>query len=208
MEEEGSMAGDGLMDKFNKFVDDVKKFGKKVLNPDGAYPPNVSKIKNSRGDEIITALTLRRNPVASVITQLMNFVSLGSFNKKLGRLPYDNLYHLSLLVKTDSGSFVLEKIERLNATTTISTPEGLELLPIKNIPSNLSVLELIQNTEKLMGSKFLPYNPSTNNCQDFIMAILKANNLLTPELQEWVKQNTTSLFKKDPLFIKCFKFGN
>ena len=29
MEEEGSVAGDGLIDKFNKFVDDVKKFGKK-----------------------------------------------------------------------------------------------------------------------------------------------------------------------------------
>ena len=59
-----------------------------------------------------------------------------------------------MLVKTEEGSFVLEKIERVNATTNISSPEGLELLPIKNIPSNLSVLELIQNTEKLMGSKF------------------------------------------------------
>ena len=33
------------------------------------------------------------------------------------------------------------------------------------------------------------------------MAILKANNLLTPELQAWVKQNTTSLFKKDPFLL-------
>ena len=74
------MEGDGLMDKFNKFVDNVKKFGNKVLNPDGAYPPNVSNIKNNRGDQIITALTLRRNPVAGVITQLMNIVSLGSFH--------------------------------------------------------------------------------------------------------------------------------
>ena len=52
-----------------------------------------------------------------------------------------------------------------------------------------------------MGSKFLPYNPSTNNCQDFVTAILKSNILLTSELQEWVKQNTTSLFKKDPLLL-------
>ena len=74
MEEKGSMEGDGSMDKFNKFVDNVKKFGKKVLNPDRAYPPNVSNIKNSRGDEIISALTLRRNPVLSVITPIMNYL--------------------------------------------------------------------------------------------------------------------------------------
>ena len=104
------MEGEGLIDSFNKFVDNVVKFGKKIVNPDGAYPPNLKEIKTNRGDEIITALTLRRNPVSGVITQLMNFVSLGSFNKKLGRLPYDNLYHLSLLVKTEAGSFVLEKI--------------------------------------------------------------------------------------------------
>ena len=107
-----------------------------------------------------------------------------------------------MLVKTEEGSFVLEKIERVNTSTTISTPEGLELLPIENIPANLSVRQLIENTEKLMGSKFLPYNPSTNNCQDFVMAILRANNLLTPELQQWVKQNTSSLFKKDPFLLK------
>ena len=171
------MEGEGLIESFNNLVKNVVKFGKKIFNPNGAYPPNVADIKNNRGDQIITALTLRRNPVSGVITQLMNFVSLGSFYKKLSRLPFDNLYHLSLLVKTEEGSFVLEKIERVNTSTTISTPEGLELLPIENIPANLSVRQLIENTEKLMGSKFLPYNPSTNNCQDFVMAILRANNL-------------------------------
>ena len=195
------MEGEGLTDSFNNFVDSVVKFGKKVFNPNGAYPPNVANIKNSRGDQIITALTLRRNPVSNVITQLMNFISLGSFYKKLARLPYDNLYHLSLLVKTNEGSFVLEKIERVNATTTISSPEGLELLPINNIPAKLTVRQLIENTEKFMSSKYLPYNPSTNNCQDFVMGILKANNLLTPQLQEWVKQNTTSLFKNNPFLL-------
>ncbi len=63
------MEGFGLMDKFNIFVDNVKKFGIKIINPDGAYPPKVSNIKNNRGDQIITALTLRRNPVSSVVTK-------------------------------------------------------------------------------------------------------------------------------------------
>ena len=102
------MEGEGLIKHFENFVGNVVKFGKKVFNPDGAYPPNLNDIKTNRGDEIITALTLRRNPVSNVITGLMNFISLGSFYKKLKRLPFDNLYHLSLLVKTAEGSFVLE----------------------------------------------------------------------------------------------------
>ena len=71
------------------------------------------------------------------------------------------MYHLSILVKTNEGSFVLEKIERVNATTTISSPEGLELLPINNIPANLTVRQLIENTEKFMSSIFLQLHNQT-----------------------------------------------
>ena len=86
------MEGEGLIDSFNNLVKNVVKFGKKIFNPNGAYPPNVADIKNNRGDQIITALTLRRNPVSGVITQLMNFVSLGSFYKN-----YQD-YHLIIYI--------------------------------------------------------------------------------------------------------------
>ena len=87
------------------------------------------------GDEKITGLVLRRNPVSSVITGAMNAVSLGSFAKKMSRQPYDRLFHLSILIETAKGPLVFEKIERVNITKTISKPQGLEELRINNIPS-------------------------------------------------------------------------
>ncbi len=46
-----------------------------------------------------------------------------------------------------------------------------------------------------MGEKkFFGYSARDNNCQDFQIAFLNANDLLTPELQKWVKQDSKSLF--------------
>merc|ERR1711991_1151308 len=56
------------------------------------------------------------------------------------------------------------------------------------------------------GSKFLPYNGYTNNCQDFIMGILKGNSLGNPTIYKFVKQNTSSIFKNNPVFAGIQKF--
>ena len=44
-----------------------------------------------------------------------------------------------------------------------------------------------------MGDKFIPYHPSTNNCQDFILSVLMANGI--SEGHDFVKQDTTMIFK-------------
>ena len=181
--------------------DKGEKFVEAIVNPDSAYPPNVKQIKDDHGDEVITRLILRRNPVSSLITGLMNAVSLGSFYKKLGRQDYDKLFHLALLVVTDKGGFLLEKIERVNVSKDMKLQKGTEELEINNIPANLTVRELIENTEEDMGDKFLPYNPMTNNCQVFIMNVLKANGLLNSTYEQWIKQDTDALFEKDPFLL-------
>ena len=194
-------AKNSLTNGVNNVVNKATEFGNKIINPGQAYPPCLTEIKKELGDEKITGLTLRRNPVSSLITGAMNAVSFGSFSKKMSRLPFDRLFHLSLLIKTAKGPLVFEKIERVNITKTISSPPGLETLEISNIPS-LSVSELIDNTQKKMGEKFLPYSASTNNCQNFILNVLRGNNLNTPEFESFVKQDTSSLFANDPFLKK------
>ena len=44
-----------------------------------------------------------------------------------------------------------------------------------------------------MGPKFFPYHPNTNNCQDFILSVLKANGI--SQGHDFVKQNTEMIFK-------------
>ena len=189
----------GVKDLGNKALN----LGEKIVNPSTAYPPELQKLKDDLGTEIITEIEIRRTPVPEVISSAMNVVSLGSFNKKMSRLPFDKLFHLFIVVKTDKGSqFLLEKNARIHATTSVPNLPNTTTMKVANIPADLNVANLIDNTQNQMGDKFLPYNPVSNNCQSFILAVLQANKLATPDLTTFIKQDTSSLFKSDPTLEK------
>jgi len=190
-------SGRGISETANS----VYNFVKKVVNPSSAIPPNLQAIKKEFGNESINRITVCRAPVPATITSAMNIVSLGGFHKVFGSLPYDSLFHLYIIINTNKGDFLLEKNERINATKRIPSPKGLETKQV-SISSPLTVNSLLDNTERKMGSAFYPYSPSDNNCQDFITNVLQANNLLTQELRDFVKQNTDEIFKQNPTLAK------
>jgi hypothetical protein len=188
-----------------KGVKKVSKFAEKVIDPDKWMPPSVKRVLADHGTETITSLTLRRNPVSDLITGAMNVVSGGVFNQKLKNQPYDKLFHLGIVVKTDRTSFVLEKIERVNVSYQISSPKGLEEVSV-SVPAGLTVEALINNTKDRMGkTKFLDYDGYKNNCQDFIMNVLEANGLSNDENTKFVKQDTQVLFEESPILAKVSK---
>jgi hypothetical protein len=81
-------------------------------------------------------------------------------------------------------------------------PKETEIL---NVPfnSNLTIRQIYENGLKVAGEKlFYSYNASSNNCQNFVLFLLKGSNLLTPQSQEFTKQNTQALFDKDPRLRK------
>lgn len=210
------MEGEGILQDINKGVNQVvnkistvgKQTGKfidKVINPDKYLPPSVKLVLRNYGLDNITKLTLRRNPVSSLITGAMNAVSGGTFYQNMKNQPYDKLFHLGLVVSTDKVSFVLEKIERVNVAYSISKPEGLEELNV-SVPSDLTVEMLITKTKDRMGkTKFLDYDGYNNNCQDFMMNVLEANGLSNEENTKFIKQDTQVLFKDSPLLQKVSK---
>jgi hypothetical protein len=55
-----------------------------------------------------------------------------------------------------------------------------------------------------MGDKFYSYNAFKNNCQNFVMAILDANGLATPEIRGWVFQPVDELLKEQPEWTENF----
>ena len=103
-----------------------------------------------------------------------------------------------MVVSTDkSNKFLLEKNARINLERKIPTLPNTTTMALPDIPNGLTVNSLIDNTQSAMKEKFLPYSPVNNNCQDFILAVLKANALATPEIENFVKQDTSSLFASD-----------
>ena len=114
--------------------------------------------------------------------------------------PYEKLFHLFIVLHTTKGDVLLEKNERINMEKK-GMPSNAESVKVPNIPSGLTVQQLVDNTAAYMGNNFIPYAAGHNNCQDFQMGILNANHMVTPQLQEFVKQNTTEIFK-NPMFRK------
>jgi hypothetical protein len=146
-------------------------------------PPNVKDILNRRGDAIVYSMKIGRNPVQSAIQGIL---------KTLSTVPYDNLFHLFVIFKTSKGDILFEKNARINASLTI--PKSEDWFDLNSVPRK-TLNDYIQTTKKYMGPNFFPYHPSTNNCQDFIMGILQANGIKDQNAFNFVKQDTTMIFK-------------
>ena len=146
-------------------------------------PPNVKDILNRRGDAIVNSIKIGRTPVQSAIQGIL---------KTLSTVPYDQLFHLFMIFKTTKGDILFEKNARINASTTI--PKSEDWYEINSVP-NKTLNDYIQTAKKAMGSKFFPYHPSTNNCQDFIKGVLESNGINDINAINFVKQDTTMIFK-------------
>ena len=156
------------------------------MNGRQTLSPKVQKLLSEVGDATITGADIGRTPVNSAITSIIKIVS---------STPYDTLFHLFIILHTTKGDIKLEKNEVVNIEKS-GMPSGAESMKVQNIPPNLTVKQLVDNTQKLMGnSAFLGYQSKNNNCQDFQMAILNSNNMNSPDLTKFVKQDTASIFK-------------
>jgi len=146
-------------------------------------PPNVKDILNRRGDAIVNSIRIGRTPVQSAIQGIL---------KTLSTVPYDNLFHLFMIFKTTKGDILFEKNARINASTTI--PKSEDWFDINSVPRK-TLNDYIQTAKKSMASKFFPYHPNTNNCQDFIKGVLLANGINDQKAIDFVKQDTSIIFK-------------
>jgi len=146
-------------------------------------PPNVKDILNRRGDAVVNSIKVGRTPVQSAIQGIL---------KTLSTVPYDNLFHLFMVFNTSKGEILFEKNARINASTTI--PKSEDWYDLNDVP-HLTLNDYIQNTKKAMGSRFFPYHPNTNNCQDFISGVLQANGIRDQNVYNFVKQDTSMIFK-------------
>jgi archaellum component FlaF (FlaF/FlaG flagellin family) len=139
-------------------------------------------------NEQITQFIISRNVINPLITSTLNLIS-PNFKKKNNNNP---LYHLKILIKTDSTSLSLEKNERITISR-YQMNNNAENMNV-NIPNGLSLNALLDRTKQLMGGKFLTHSARDNNCQSLILAILQSNNLSTPQNVLFTKQSTQELF--------------
>ena len=62
--------------------------------------------------------------------------------------------------------------------------------------TRLTLREYFRNAQQTAGASMWEYDISAANCQDFVLACLKGNHLLTPQLAEFVTEEQTKAAKK------------
>ena len=180
------------------------KIAKALLLGRNDYPPKVRNILKKYGSEVIVSYKLKRTPVSKLLTTALSAVSLGEFGDRLKNSEYDELFHLFLELTTASGKKIsVEKNEVINLEVSPPTRPKEEVEDItSNIPDGLTINDLMNNTNKRMGSSFFNYSAKSNNCQHFIINILDANNIGDESDREFVKQDTDFLFENLPYLRK------
>jgi len=187
-------------------VRDVKDYVKTVVHGRNDYPPAVRELIKKYGNKLIKSITIDRTPVVKALQSVLNFVSGGKFNERLDQMPYDEIFHLRIDITFDDNSVLaVEKNEVINMYEKPVKKEGGEQRVIEHIPEGTTLNAMLDEAKKIQGSKYFDYSAYNNNCQDFIMALLKGSNIGTPEDYAFVKQDSKSLFKNDS-FLR--KFAN
>ena len=172
----------------------LQTFGKSIVSGRKNYSPKVKKILSQFGDVPIQRIFIKRTPLGKLMKAALNIASLGEFNKKFKNIPYDELYHLRLDIETSKGRVTLEKNEVINMDVRPKTEKNTQSMLVEDLPSGLTINEMLEKTKRAMGAKFYVYQAKSNNCQFFVMSILRANDLDTEQNEEFVIQDATSLF--------------
>lgn len=170
---------------------------KTAFSPITSYNNISLKTLADYGDKKITGITVARTPLNTLLKYTINALSMFQFSGLVKQYGFDNLYHTSLICTLEGAiQVIIEKnevvyVQPLNDSSSIkNNTQTLKLMP----PMPLITLnQLMQRTQQLMGNNFWTYDGFENNCQVFIISILQANNILIPKAKEFLFQNLTGI---------------
>lgn len=181
----------------------IVKYANAIVYGRSDYQPKARQILLDYGKKIITAMEVRREPLPLALNVALNVATLGEIAKNN---PYDDLFHLSIVVKLDDATQVLmEKNEVISLELNPYPRPKTDSKEVNLRGKVITLQQLLNNTQERMGGNYFIYSARNNNCQDFILNILVANGLDTPELVDFVKQDTIRVFGD---MVRFRKFSN
>lgn len=169
------------------------------------FPPKVRNILAKYKDEKVIGIEVGRNPVQSYATKILNWISQGKFEEQLKKMNYDDVYHLFMIVKLANGkSLLIEKNSVVNIQEV--SPNYIDKASSKiNVPITKSITfgDMIKNAVNQVGESIYLYDHVNNNCQVFVRNILKANGLLTPQIESFIMQDVEQLLSTSPEYTNA-----
>jgi len=201
--------GGALIDKFNKLKPRILKSNPAPWDKDfnmrqtlpkpkniidkklNGYTRKVAEMIMKYQDTLITSITIGRTPLNTALQEFLNVASFGRANQNKTNMNYDDYFHLFIII---NDKFILEKNEVINFDKINNLPSQKTETKAVVVPPNLTISDLLINTQNRQGSKYFRYSASSNNCQMFIRDIFQSNGIGTSEDLQFVKQDTNYIF--------------
>lgn len=155
-------------------------------------PPKVRKLITTYGQQKVLFMNVCRKPISKMLDTAMNVMSLGKWEEQKKELGYDSLFHLYIVIGLENNMILtMEKNQVVNIAPHQSDLD-VNCMRI-DIPKVVTLAELLVKGEQLQGPSFYLYNPKNNNCQYFVMSVLKGSNLGNQEVFDFVLQDSEKL---------------
>ena len=186
------------------------------------YPPAARETLARFGAGQVFDLLIVREPIQSFINTALNAITLGKWNEARKELNYDRLFHLSMVASVampngDKQRIKIEKNEVINITdkfelkvpgvsSGVSQHGSGRDAEVMNVPVSccITLQQMMDKAAQAKGPDFFKYDAFTNNCQMFLLTILRANDLLTPQVEGFISQDTTALLQRLPSYTAPF----
>jgi hypothetical protein len=180
----------------NPAVGIVSAVGKLQKRKYGVLPPPVRELLSRVGSESITKMVVVRTPLSGAIKTLLNVISLGAYETAVRQSPYDQMFHLALYV---NDRYTIDKQAVIKFVEGSPVQKNSESMEVPLVSRTITLTELFEKTRQAMGDRrFSNYDARTNNCQSFILGMLRGNNLLNSDLQQFIQQDADVIFRKMP----------
>lgn len=178
------------------------------LRDDPAGSPSVRANMKKFGDKKIVSMQVCRQPISRMLRTLLNITTLGGVERYLKTHSHDELFHLYGVVTLEGGTnLMIEKNQRVDVSQKVrALSKKGACVDVSKISDGLTFGELMNNTKAQMGKDFFVYQSATSNCQGFMTNVLTSNNMMTPELNTFINQDTIKIFKKAPYASRIANF--
>ena len=192
-----------LTKSINQTTKKAKEFGNKLIHGRNDLGPNVKKLLKKYGDIPIIGVTVFRHALAGPLVTAIDALSGFQFKKNIEASSYDQLFHLGMKITLQGGIICnLEKTEVISLTMDPKPDTTDQFLVVSDVPENLTLNLMLDHCKLKMGANFYTYASASNNCQDFTLASLQSNYMNSPEIIDFVKQNTLELFENTGVLNK------
>ena len=201
-----AMFGGGIWDIIKTGVSRIKDVVSTGIRKD--YPPSTRRLLAEIGDRPIKKMFIRRDPVQSTYNTVINLISLGKWNQLRQKYGYDKVFHLGLEFVLDASNtnalesrYVIEK----NATIDLAKAKPFTKdTQTMEVPYNggQTLNAMLAKAQRSMKGDFFTYSAFSNNCQDFILALLISSGLATNDAIKFIKQNMVEVATQLPSYVK------